>query len=85
MGSYEAGAASALRGLGTEPCGASCGYDDCGRPSVACTPNGADGSVAQELNPQPPNASPGVEDRIARLGSRYRARQGVRCETREYS
>ena len=44
MGSDEAGAASALRGLGSEPCGASRVYDNRGLPSRA--PPMADGSVA---------------------------------------
>ena len=43
MGSDEAGAASALTRLGSEPCGASRGYDSCGLPSRA--PNRFDGVV----------------------------------------
>ena len=43
MGSDEAGAASAISGLGSEPCGASRGYDSCGLPSRA--PNRFDGVV----------------------------------------
>ena len=35
MGSDEAGAASALTRLGSEPCGARCVCDDCGLPSRA--------------------------------------------------
>ena len=35
MGSDEAEAASALKWLGREPCGASRGYDDCGLASRA--------------------------------------------------
>ena len=35
MGSDEAGAASAIGGLGSEPCGASRVYDNCGLPSRA--------------------------------------------------
>ena len=35
MGSDEAGAASAIRGLGSEPCGERCVCDDCGLPSRA--------------------------------------------------
>ena len=76
MGSYEAGAASALRGLGSEPCGASCGYDDCGRPSRA--PPMARMALLWGLNPRGPDVSvQACRDRIAQLGSRYRARQRV--------
>ena len=35
MGSDEAGAASAMTRLGSEPCGTSSAYDNCGLPSRA--------------------------------------------------
>ena len=55
MGSDEAGAASALQGLGSEPCGASCVCDDCGLPSRA--PPMARMAALRRLNPGGPDAS----------------------------
>ena len=49
MGSDEAGAASAIRGLGSEPCGARCVCDDCGLPSRA--PPMARMAALRRLNP----------------------------------
>ena len=74
MGSYEAGAASAIRGLGSEPWGASRGYDNCGLPSRA--PPMAR-MVALRLNQRGRDASvQACEGRIGRSRSRrYRARQ----------
>ena len=77
MGSDEAGAASALRGLGSEPCGARSVYEYCGPPSRAhqmarCM------ALLWGLDPRGPDASArACSDRIGRLGSRYRARQRV--------
>ena len=52
MGSDEAGAASALRGLGSEPCGSV--YDHCGLPSRAALPNW---QRCDRLNPDAPDAN----------------------------
>ena len=51
MGSDEAGAASALTRLGSEPCGARCVCDDCGLPSRA--PPMARMAALRRLNPGP--------------------------------
>ena len=76
----EAGAASAIRGLGSEPCGASRGYDDCGQ--LARAPSQI-GSALRELTPTPNAKGPGVP------GPHRTAREPIpsaatgRCETRE--
>ena len=55
MGSDEAGAASAIRGQGSEPCGASREYDNRGRPSRA--PPMARMALLWGLNPRGPAVS----------------------------
>ena len=84
MGSDEAGAASALRRLGSEPCGARCVCDDCGLPSRA--PPMARMAALRRLNPGRARCEcRGV------LGPHRTAREpipsaaGGRCETREFA
>ena len=94
MGSYEAGAASALRGLGSEPCGASRVYDDCGLPSRA-HPMALDGVVATGCARAVPMRVPGAcRHRIGRRLARARRRAAggraaggrvQRCETRGFA
>ena len=84
MGSYEAGAASALTRLGSEPCGARYVYDNCG-PASRALPM-APMALLWGLNPRGPDARcPGV------LGPHRTAREpmpseaGGRYETREFA
>ena len=84
MGSDEAGAASALRGLGSEPCGASRGYDSCGLPSRA-PPMARMAALRQAEAGWSRCECPGV------LGPHRTAREPIpsaatgRCETRNFA
>ena len=76
MGSDEAGAASAIRGLGSEPCGASRGYEDCGLPSRAHKM--ARMAALRRLNPGRARCEcPGVLGPHRTAREPIRARQGV--------